>query len=499
MKKKIIIVGVVVLLIAAVIGVSYAAFSYSQTGAYENTITTGEISMSYDETSKVINMNGALPTTDETGKASLVEGEYFDFSVTTHIVGDTNINWEISAKALESNTFDGSNVRLYLTKIVDGEEVEVMSPKNYSESTTSNSYTGRPSDEMSLLMGSTSQEGDVTTNYRLRMWVDEDYNPQGTTGGETFAVEINVYGLQGDAMPLPAVDTLLAKANDASITDYEAGNTGEMYTFSHEAGEQQVGWTEEELTDYRYIGAAPNNYVTFNDELWRIIGIFTVEDASGNKEQRMKIVKNESIGNYGRSSVNWAGDTLNTQLNSGDYWNTLSDAAKSQIATTKWYFGMTPAGNANNFYINERSTDVYPYSGSSANWTGNIGLIYASDYYYATSGGSNTSRDTCYNLNVSASSGTGNTSSGDWDLEEYSDCKNNNWLYKSTAMHTLSIYTAPYSTWIISATGSIHTDSYHNVNSGYTSAVYPTLYLNANTFVVSGTGTSSDPYKLLES
>ena len=75
MKKKIIVIGVLILLVVTVIGVSYAAFSYSQTGNYENTITTGEISMSYDETSKVINMSGALPTTDTTGKASLVEGK----------------------------------------------------------------------------------------------------------------------------------------------------------------------------------------------------------------------------------------------------------------------------------------------------------------------------------------------------------------------------------------------------------------------------------------
>ena len=297
MKEKIIMVVMIIVLLVVVIGVSYASFSYSGIGSYENKITTGEISMSYQETSNVINMNRALPTTDTTGKASLVEGEYFDFSVTTHIVGDTNINWEISAKALDSNTFDGSNIRLYLTRLEDGEEVQVMAPTNYSENSTSNSYTGRPANEMSLLLGSTSEQGDVTTTYRLRMWVDEDYNPQGDTGGKTFAVEVNVYGKQGDVMPLPAVRTLLAKANGASITDYEDGNKGEMYTFTHEAGEQQSGWTKDELTDYRYIGANPNNYVSFNNELWRIIGVFTVEDEEGNKEQRMKIIRDESIGN----------------------------------------------------------------------------------------------------------------------------------------------------------------------------------------------------------
>ena len=49
-----------------------------------------------------------------------------------------------------------------------------------------------------------------------------------------------------------------------------------MWTFSHEETEQL--WT---TTDYRYIGANPNNYVKFNDELWRIIGVFGVDDGTG--------------------------------------------------------------------------------------------------------------------------------------------------------------------------------------------------------------------------
>ena len=66
-----------------------------------------------------------------------------------------------------------------------------------------------------------------------------------------------------------------------------------MWTFSHEETEQL--WTK---TDYRYIGANPNNYVKFNDELWRIIGVFGVDDGTGKIEKRMKIIRNESIGNY---------------------------------------------------------------------------------------------------------------------------------------------------------------------------------------------------------
>lgn len=36
-----------------------------------------------------------------------------------------------------------------------------------------------------------------------------------------------------------------------------------------------------------YIGADSNNYVKFNDELWRIIGAFEVDDRTGKIEKIM--------------------------------------------------------------------------------------------------------------------------------------------------------------------------------------------------------------------
>ncbi len=89
--------------------------------------------------------------------------------------------------------------------------------------------------------------------------------------------------------------TLLAKMNDASIIDYNSRNKKEMFVFDHPEAEQTTGWTEEERRDYRYIENQPNNYITFNNEIWRIIGVFTVETESGSKEQLIKIIKDVSI------------------------------------------------------------------------------------------------------------------------------------------------------------------------------------------------------------
>ena len=81
-----------------------------------------------------------------------------------------------------------------------------MSPKTYSENTSENSYTGRPSGEMSLYQGSMSSS--ETNRYRLRMWVDEEYNPQGDGGSLSFSVKVNVYGKDGDKMSVK--DQILA-------------------------------------------------------------------------------------------------------------------------------------------------------------------------------------------------------------------------------------------------------------------------------------------------
>ena len=51
-KEKIFMIVAVIILFIAVIGVSYAAFSYTRTGEKLNAITTGVIRMSYEESSK---------------------------------------------------------------------------------------------------------------------------------------------------------------------------------------------------------------------------------------------------------------------------------------------------------------------------------------------------------------------------------------------------------------------------------------------------------------
>ena len=172
----------------------------------------------------------------------------------------------------------------------------------------------------------------------------------------------------------------------------------------------------------RYSGATPNNYVTFNGEQWRIIGIFNVSNGT-TTEQRIKIIRNVSIGNYSwdssASDVNsgygvndWTLSDLKTELNTTYYnktsgtcyngqnnvsttcdFNTtgLTTTAKSMIDNAVWNLGGTTYSNPSSApyglptldtYNKERGTEVY--TGRPTTWTGIVGLLYPSDYGYAS-------------------------------------------------------------------------------------------------------------------
>ena len=289
--KNILTVVVSVFILIVVIGISYAAFTYSGLGKKVNTITTGAISMSYTESSNTITMNNALPTTDNTGKTRKNAGEYFDFTVKSSITGNADINYEIAAKADSSNTFSGDNIKYYLTTVdANGKETEVMAPRTYYEEPSGNVYTGRPADMMSLFVGNLNQQGDTTINYRLRLWVDENYNPQNDNGGLTYKVKVNVYGQTSDTVAqaedkycydngfTTLSDCMLVLNNhetttDAAKTAIKAKGTPDFTKIAPNDSETDGLYMAEddEGESYYYRGAVKNNYVSFAGFIWRII------------------------------------------------------------------------------------------------------------------------------------------------------------------------------------------------------------------------------------
>ena len=310
-KENIVIIVALIIMVIAIIGVSYAAFNYSGLGSKVNTITTGAIKMTYTEDDNIISMSGALPTTDKTGKVRLNPGEYFDFTVSSEITGNVNINYEISAKDVTTSDrkIDGSNIKLYLTRLTDDGEEELMTPETYNEESSANDYTGRPSGEMSLY--TSSMNSSESNRYRLRMYVDEAYNPQGDGGGLQFAVQINVYGKDGDKMPLlnvPANEVLLS--NIPKDNQYDDG------------------------VDTFITGEDPNNYIWYSGKLWRAVSV-------NNEAKTTKLVTQWNISaiTYSSGSSDFAGSYMEEWLNDttvDGFLGNLRDYKNFIVTDAKW-------------------------------------------------------------------------------------------------------------------------------------------------------------------
>ena len=259
-------------------------------------------------------------------------------------------------------------------------------------------------------------------------------------------------------------------------------NDSGLYTITHNADSTlQIGATES-VTEYRYRGASPKNYVSFNNETWRIIGVFPTEDENGNIENRIKLIRNESIVTYKWDSNgynNWTGASLNTYLN-GDYYNTLTSEAQSMISSSKYYLGGYNATSqtSQDMYSYERkiSGSNYYYGSNPTNWVGKLGIMYLSDYGYASS---NCENKRIYDKNSSSN-----------DIRA---CNTTNWLFKSI------------NEWILpqNASGSFNAFSVGSVGvvlsgivGGDQNGVRPVLYLISSAQITGGNGTSSSPYTL---
>ncbi len=181
----------VAILVVAVVGVSFAAFSYSKTGTKVNTITTGTITMNYVEAENAINLTNALPMTDAVGKALADENQYFDFTVSANITGTTTINYAITATK-EDSTLPDTAVKVYLTDMDSDADEEILAPTKISEltTTTAGETSGAPEGQYELTTGTFSATS--SHDYRLRMWVADDYSVTGSAA--TYKLKVNVYG-----------------------------------------------------------------------------------------------------------------------------------------------------------------------------------------------------------------------------------------------------------------------------------------------------------------
>ena len=481
-QNKLILIIFMISIILIITGVTYSLYEILFTGRKEQVIDAGGIVFKYNETSDglILDNNSILNDTD--GKS---QEKYFDFEISLTSNKNTSINYIIAIDENDISTLTNDKVKVYLT---NQDNIEIVSPISISQlevDANKNNYK--------KLYNKQINQGEKHL-YRLRTWIDDTkdlYTETSNDGNHTlemkdviYKFKVNVYTVvNNEETIITGADTLIA------LTDNK-DNSG-LYTITHEADSTlQIG-TNESITEYRYRGASPKNYVTFNNEVWRIIGVFPTDDGTGKIENRIKLIKDQSIGNKywdTSGSNNWARPaTLNTELNT-TYLNSLTREAQSMIGDAKYYLGgKTPTSNNGwadtslQFYSYERkiqntTSNEFYYRSNPNSWVGKLGLMYVSDYGYASSN--------CENKRIWDS----NSSSND-----ISACNTTNWLYKRNNEWILPQYSSISNYAFYAHSNGIVNGSYVN---SFSVGVRPVLYLKSSVEITGGNGTSTDPYVL---
>ena len=285
----------------------------------------------------------------------------------------------------------------------------------------------------------------------------------------------------------------------------------------------------------RYEGADPNNYICLDNKtsgacsssslLFRIIGLFDEDTSTDgtNSSGTKKLLKIIDTNNYGGTSGkywdsngknNWSSASLKTELN-GTYLTTLlgtsnvNSKLSSAIANAKWHLGGANNTSSSNYYYQKITTEnlhkaersPYATSGTLQNlYSGNpssiyakVGLMYPSDYAYATVGGTTTNKSSCRDQILY-----------NWKNSSYSDCKNNDWLFTSQA----TSWGSNKNEWLLSPCSWRSYDAAALASSGSVGpgsfagdglfAVRPAFYLDSSILKIVGTGdgSSSNPYRI---
>ena len=456
--KKILILSIIGVLLLASIGiaVSYAYFNASVSGnptTNNVVITNGVMALEYKDG-------------DEVSLTNAVPGSSVSKTFTVKNTGNVATNYTIYFSELSNKFVDKTDLVYTLTSSDGGKSVAQTQVPSKNEAMVSNYAI----------------EAGKTHTYTLTVtFLNKDEN-QNDNMNVSFTTKI---GINESVEYVEPIEILGKKITDTT----------------------QIA-TDDPDNNIRYIGANPNNYVYFNCsdysnqsdstcEKWRIIGVFknmTKED--GSKEDLVKIIRDDSLGNiaWNSSNVNdWSTASLQTTLN-GTYYNGTyatgafkNDSTRNAIESVVWNLGGTANyqsssnGLASHWYGYERGTTVY--SGRPTTWTGKIALMYPSDYGYATAGGTTTNRASCLAKELY-----------NWDGSGVSDCKNNDYLFKSAYTQWTLAPDSSYSldAILVNAEGSV---SNGNVNNAL--GVRPAAYLKSSISLSSvGDGSSTSPYQL---
>jgi len=294
--------------------------------------------------------------------------------------------------------------------------------------------------------------------------------------------------------PVANNKTLISIVEDIKVkSDLNAGIcSNEIYTSKTECENKGFYWWGVfDENGLRFEGERPDNYVWFNNELWRIIGNLPVKSTISNDINLIKIVRDDAIGAYSQKSTTFLSSNFYFLLNDYYYkkedgtksgycysYSTtvtttcdyreigLNDQAREMVEPVQWAIGeRNSISTASNHYISETTNTKW----TSVNGGIYVGLMSASDYGYGVLA------DDCVRTIA---------------LNKYNTatCAGKNWLRKEAYEQLLAKYDGSNS-YRINNVGNIAASATANIG-----LVRPALYLDKDVYVIKGNGTITNPY-----
>ncbi len=364
---------------------------------------------------------------------------------------------------IKINCTDNSGKVIERTPLIK-DDIEVKINGETSSATKELNKTSSTDNEIkyTLTLNNFEEIGSLSINIPANKIYDE-------SGNSNIATSLTAVLIRGKTID---VNGLPSNPKDAEYSD---GTKNSMFEFSQPDGS----------TGYRYIGDDPYNYVKMNDDnsVWRIIGVFNDSDSTGSKDkQRIKLIKDQSVGNIAWDSNNknnWTKPaTLQTDLNSGSTYSSLSATLKGKIDKMKWYLGgydWSGTPSLTTLFNAERGSNGGNNGSALTTWDGYVGLMYPSDYGYTYEKGISAACTGNF-VNCSSDSTKGWIRKG--HESEYQ------WTLTPRSNDTQSVT-------LINLLGYVNPDWASNEF-----AVRPVVYLKSGTTFSGGTGTSNSPYIL---
>ena len=475
----------------AMSGSSYALYVNKDYGTTED-YTTGLLDLTFDENT-TLTLASAFPISDEEGLAS----DPYILKVTN----TGNLTYKFNIELLDTTSTNLINNKYIKIKVDDG-DIYTLNTTNIL------------SKDITLVPGESK-------SINVRMWLSED-TPNSEAGkGFSAKATTNGYAVYttGNEIALTAAETIMSLSKGdswpADLTD-----SGLYATNKYTASD---GTTK--YHDYRYIGANVNNYVKFNNDLYRIIGVFDENSHGVTGEYLVKLIAANPIGGnswgaynssntsgtYSGYTNDWTGKAtgikanLNILLNeyfanstntsstygacsNWTYYNTGTDYRTNDcsdivgfgidskysgyIENATWYlYGSGTDQSKQNWYLCERGGNSCTASGPSTgdtSITSKMGLMYLSDYLYAS----------------------GYYSNADTTTQGTSNYGNKNWLYKGYEWTLTPYASGTTDVWLVSGGNAYNFYSFIPFGSR------PAFYLKSDIKISGGFGTYNNPYIL---